>query len=207
MKYKIEDNFLSEKHYHDLLNLITRLDPSLTEKSTYNFDDQELPNRDSTLGLARELETVYRDKAIDILRSLAPEKEILVDYVKFALQSTPKNYEYPTHLDGPAKVLSGVIYLAPKISTGTFLHAKPKKPAFQEVSWVENRAFFFSRTANDSWHSYKGDGNNMRWVLIFNLMTNQLNKHEISDLGYVGFQLRRISDRTRKILGLNSRYA
>ena len=207
MKYKIEDNFLSNEHYSQLLDLVSQLDPNLTEKSTFNFDDQAGFNPNLTSKLAGELEKAYLPKAMAVLRSLAPDKEILVDYSKFALQSTPPNYQYPIHLDGPGKVLSGVVYLAPQMSTGTFLHSKPKKPAFDEVLWAENRAFFFSRTASDSWHSYKGDGINMRWVLIFNLMTTQIDKHEIIDLGYAGYLFRRITDRMRKFLRMKSRYA
>jgi hypothetical protein len=207
MKYEIVDKFLQRDHYIKLLKVIESLNPSNTEKNTFHLADESVLGQESAKDLIRQLEECYLPKAMETLRRLAPHKEFLVDYCKFDLQSTPPNYEYPIHLDGPGKVLSGVVYIAPQQSTGTFLHMNSKISAFEEISWEENRAFFFSRTPNDSWHSYKGDGKNIRWVLIFNLMTNQLNKHEILDLGYFGFLYRRITDRTRKTLGFKSRYA
>lgn len=207
MKYEIVDNFLQREHYVKLLKVIEGLHPSIAEKSTFHLADESVSGKGLAKELTRELEEFYLPKAMETLRRLAPHKEFLVDYCKFDLQSTPPDYEYPIHLDGPGKVLSGVVYLAPQNSTGTFLHENTKSSAFEEISWEENRAFFFSRTPNDSWHSYKGDGKNTRWVLIFNLMTNQLNKHEILDLGFFGFQFRRVLDRIRKSLGFKSRYA
>jgi hypothetical protein len=206
MKFEVVDNFLQHEHYIKLLKVLEHLNPSITEKNVFNLADESVSRQDMAKELAQELEGYYLPKAMETLRRLAPHKEILVDYCKFDLQSTPPNYEYPIHLDGPGKVLSGVIYMAPRKSTGTFLHMNSKLSAFDEITWKENRAFFFSRTPNDSWHSYKGDGKNIRWVLIFNLMTNQLNKHEILDLGYFKFQYRRITDRIGKLFGGKSRY-
>ena len=42
------------------------------------------------------------------------------------------------------------------------------------VGWKINRAVFFSRVERETWHSYKGDGQSNRIVLVYNLMTNRI---------------------------------
>ena len=39
-----------------------------------------------------------------------------------------------------------------------------------------NKALFFSRNENNSYHSYEGDGKTTRRALVYNLMTNDLKK-------------------------------
>jgi hypothetical protein len=100
------------------------------------------------------------------------------------------------HLDANEKVLSGVVYLQPDRSTGTFLHKGLNDISGEEIPWKVNRAMFFSRTPSDSWHSYRGDGVGFRWVLVFNLLTSKMRKHEIRDLGFIKYYKGRITKRT-----------
>ena len=70
--------------------------------------------------------------------------------------------------------MSGVIYLQPKINTGTIFYKNKKGAGREEVEWKENRAVFFSRTERESWHSYQGNGISDRVALGFNLMTSNI---------------------------------
>ena len=42
------------------------------------------------------------------------------------------------------------------------------------IEWKPNRAVFFSRKENETWHSYEGDGLNNRVALVYNLMTKRI---------------------------------
>lgn len=196
MKYEIVDNFLKLEDLAYLQSLLGSLEPksdsptSFRSRKSYS-PDKNIISKEKLLGL----EETYLPRAMKILQSLAPHKLDLVDDAAFNLQSTPPNYSYPVHLDASEKVLSGVVYLQPTISTGTFIHKGLDDVSGEEVPWAVNRAFFFSRTPTDSWHSYKGDGVGFRWVLIFNLITFQERKHEIRNLGIIGYVRSGITNR------------
>lgn len=196
MKYEIVDNFLKLEDLAYLQSLLGSLEPksdsptSFRSRKSYS-PDKNIISQEKLL----ELEETYIPQAMKILQSLAPHKLDLVDDAAFNLQSTPPNYSYPVHLDASEKVLSGVVYLQPNISTGTFIHKGLDDVSGEEVPWAVNRAFFFSRTPTDSWHSYKGDGVGFRWVLIFNLITFQERKHEIRNLGIIGYVRSGITNR------------
>ena len=196
MKYEIVDNFLKLEDLAYLQSLLGSLEPksdsptSFRSRKSYS-PDKNIISQEKLL----ELEETYIPQAMKILQSLAPHKLDLVDDAAFNLQSTPPNYSYPVHLDASEKVLSGVVYLQPNISTGTFIHKGLDDVSGEEVPWAVNRAFFFSRTPTDSWHSYKGDGVGFRWVLIFNLITFQERKHEVRNLGIIGYVRSGITNR------------
>ena len=78
------------------------------------------------------------------------------------------------HSDTPNKLLSCVVYLDPLENNGTFLYADKKGNGKKEIKWKKNRALFFSRKENDSWHSYEGNRNSLRIVLVYNLMTTRI---------------------------------
>ena len=193
---EIVDNFLKLEDLAYLQSLLGSLEPksdsptSFRSRKSYS-PDKNIISQEKLL----ELEETYIPRAMKILQSLAPHKLDLVDDAAFNLQSTPPNYSYPVHLDASEKVLSGVVYLQPNISTGTFIHKGLDDVSGEEVPWAVNRAFFFSRTPTDSWHSYKGDGVGFRWVLIFNLITFQERKHEIRNLGIIGYVRSGITNR------------
>lgn len=194
MKYKTVDNFLKLDHLNYLQTLIETLEPksdyptSFRTRKSYS-DSENTISREKLM----ELEETYIPRAMDILKFLAPHKLALVDNFAFNLQSTPPNFSYPVHLDANEKVLSGVVYLKPNRSTGTFLHKSLNDVSGEEIPWAVNRAMFFSRNPSDSWHSYRGDGVGFRWVLVFNLLTSKVRKHEIKDLGFIKYYQGRIS--------------
>lgn len=196
MKYEVIDNFLSLNDLNYLNSIIMTLEPKSDSPTSFRSRVSYEPNK-NTLPQEKlmDLYRAYLPRAMDILQLLAPHKRDLVDDAAFNLQSTPPGYHYPVHLDASEKVLSGVVYLQPEMSTGTFLHKDPEDRSGFEVPWAVNRAFFFSRSPSDSWHSYKGDGVGYRWVLVFNLLTSKPRKHEIRDLGLIGYTMHRMTKR------------
>ena len=193
VKYEIIENFLRQDDLDYFDSFIKTLQPKVDSPTSF-YGRKSWPSEQNTLPREKilELEKNYVPIAMDILGRLAPHKRDLVEDVTFNLQSTPPNVSYPIHLDSNQKVLSGVVYLKPQSSTGTYLHKNIDDHKGKEIPWAVNRAFFFSRTPNDSWHSYKGDGVGFRWVLVFNLLTFSLRKHDISDLGMMRYVQRRM---------------
>jgi len=193
VKYKIVDNFLKPEDLEYLQAKLPTLKPKPDIPTSF-YSKKSLGPDQNTIDSDKllQLEEHYVPHAMEILRELAPRKINLVDDVAFNLQSTPPHYTYPIHLDSNQKVLSGVVYLQPTESTGTFLHKNSRDIKGEEVPWKVNRAFFFSRNPVDSWHSYKGDEVGVRWVLVFNLLTSKLRKHEIKDRGFLKYTLSRI---------------
>lgn len=178
-EYKIVDDFFDK----DDLDLILS---AITEEEKKQVADEEIkiyPNRvfknDIKTSLFSEtnlkyLNDKYHSKCIEILKILSPEKEKLYDYSEFDLNLTGKNYKFPIHSDTPNKLLSCVVYLEPLKNNGTFLYADKKGNGKIEIEWKKNRALFFSRKENDSWHSYEGNKDSLRIVLVYNLMTTKI---------------------------------
>ena len=46
----------------------------------------------------------------------------------------------------------------------------------QIVGWKQNRGVFFVRAEQETWHSFEGDGQSDRVVLVYNLATTQIKK-------------------------------
>ena len=135
--------------------------------------------------LLLDLHRQYNKIALDILSELAPQKLKLYDYSEFHIVETGKNYSFPIHQDIPSKLLSGVIYLYPKKNKGTFIYKNRDGENKKEIEWLQNKAFFFSRSENYSWHSYEGDKISNRLALVYNLMTYDLKKAcEIENINY-----------------------
>ena len=178
-EYKIVDDFFDK----DDLDLILS---AITEEEKKQVADEEIkiyPNRvfknDIKTSLFSEtnlkyLNDKYHSKCIEILKILSPEKEKLYDYSEFDLNLTGKNYKFPIHSDTPNKLLSCVVYLEPLKNNGTFLYADKKGNGKIEIEWKKNRALFFSRKENNSWHSYEGNKDSLRIVLVYNLMTTKI---------------------------------
>ena len=81
--------------------------------------------------------------------------------------------------------MSGVIYLSPRINSGTIFYENKKGDNKKEVEWKQNRAVFFSRTEKKTWHSFQGDEISSRLVLVYNLMTTNIKKvAEIENTNY-----------------------
>ena len=138
-----------------------------------------------------DLHNSYTKIGLNILEQLEPKKLKLFDYSEFTIIETGKDYVFPIHRDIPTKLLSGVIYLFPENNFGTCLYGDGKGSNKKEIEWKQNRAFFFSRSEKNSWHSYKGDGISNRLVLVYNLMTNDLKKAcELENINYYKVKLR-----------------
>ena len=185
--YKIIDNFLIDEHFEKLCKLNLKIINS-NEISVYHNKIDKFDNLKSSClseNLLRDLHKEYNQKAMNILNELAPQKLKLYDYSEFHIVETGKNYKFPIHRDTPNKLLSGVIYLYPEKNKGTFVYENRYGKNKKEIEWKQNRAFFFSRSENYSWHSYEGDRNSNRLALVYNLMTLDLKKAcEIENINY-----------------------
>ena len=186
-KYKIIDNFLNQEHFKKLCELnLEIVDPNNIKVYKNKIDKfNNLNTSCLSNDLLKELHNEYNKKAMNILGELAPKKLDLYDYSEFHIVETGKNYEFPIHRDTPNKLLSGVIYLNPRKNKGTFVYENQQGKNKREIEWKQNRAFFFSRSQNYSWHSYEGDKNTNRLALVYNLMTYDLKKAcELENINY-----------------------
>lgn len=191
--YRIIDDFLMKNHFEKLSNLDLK-HTNNNQLSIYKNQIDKTFNVNSDIldeELILDLHNSYYDIALNVLKELAPKKVELIDYSEFTIIETGKDYSFPIHRDIPTKLLSGVIYLFPENNFGTCLYGDGKGSNKKEIEWKQNRAFFFSRSEKNSWHSYKGDGISNRLVLVYNLMTNDLKKAcELENINYYKVKLR-----------------
>ena len=187
IEFKIIDSFLKKKHYDELckikLNDIKKDEVAVYRNRIFNDGTTQLSCLSNNL--IRDLFKEYTKVGTKILKHLNSKKLKLFEYSEFTIIETGKNYSFPIHNDIPAKLLSGVIYLSPEKNNGTYLYKDKKGNNKKEIEWKQNRAFFFSRSENSSWHSYEGNKNSNRRVLVYNLMTTNLKKAcEIDNTSY-----------------------
>ena len=173
MKYKIIDNFLSETCFNFLSSLKLK---KISDDEIFGHHNQIYKGGNTKVTCLSkenliELQKDCHTKTMNLLKELCPQKAELYEYSDFNIIETGKNYSFPIHRDHINKLLSGAVYLNPDINTGTIIYEDKKGKNPIEIPWKKNRAFFFSRTEKNTWHSYKGDGKNNRIVLVYNLMT------------------------------------
>lgn len=175
-KYKIIDDFLRKDDFNNLLSVrlqdIQNNEINIYHNKIFRDGSVELDCLDKIF--INKLFNNYHDKAIKILNELNPKKVPLYEYSEFSLINTGANYKFPIHRDNPDKLLSGVIYLSPKINTGTILYENKYGKNKKVIEWKQNRALFFSRTESNSYHSYEGNKLNNRLALVYNLMTTDI---------------------------------
>ena len=193
MEYKIIDNFISNNLFNNLSSLKltpVRNDEIINHHNKF-FKDGSAYCTCLDFETIKKLQYECHHKAIKILKEFAPNKVDLYEYSDFNIIETGKDYSFPIHRDEVNKLLSGVIYLNPTKNTGTILYENKKGRNPYEISWKQNRGFFFSRTEETTWHNYKGDGINNRIVLVYNLMTKNTKKVcEIDNLNYNSIRFR-----------------
>ena len=141
--------------------------------------------------LIKSLHNEYTNIGVEILGELSPKKIELFDYSEFSIIETGKDYSFPIHRDIPTKLLSGVIYLTPQKNNGTYIYDDKNGKNKKEIEWKQNRAFFFSRSEEFSWHSYEGDKISNRIVLVYNMMTYDLKRAcEAENINFYKIKLR-----------------
>ena len=194
MKYKIIDNFLNDHFLDYLLSLELR---QVRNDDIFNHHNQIYKNGEIKVTCfdkkkLLDLHNSCHEKAMNILKELAPEKVDLYEYTDFNIIVTGKDYTFPIHRDHINKLLSGVIYLMPDKNTGTIIYDDKLGNNPREIEWKKNRGLFFSRTEKTSWHNYKGDGKNNRIVLVYNLMTK--NTKAVCKIEGINYNLIRIRE-------------
>ena len=178
MNYKIKviENFLEKE---DILNLnsINFSSAPTNGISTFHNEIDKFNKMKADKGaneIIKNFHLKYHDKVINILKEINPEKVYLYDYSMISIVKTGKNFKFPIHDDTPDKLLSGVIYLSPNKNVGTNFYLTKTGNSKQTIEWKENLGVFFSRKERETWHSYEGNGNDERKVLVYNLATNRV---------------------------------
>ncbi len=177
-KIEIIENFLDETDFETLSKLKLDTVPENSLKVYHNEIDKNNNVLTSCIdpSIIKSLNNKYHNKTFQLLNKISPKKAELYEYSDFSIIKTGKNYKFPIHDDTPNKLLSGVIYLYPEKNTGTIFYGNKKGDNKEVVEWKQNRAVFFSRHERETWHSFEGDGNSDRVVLVYNLVSNNLKK-------------------------------
>ena len=175
------DNFLYPSDYNHLKKLKLRKINDNEIKVYNNTVRNNKVTNNSCLDkkIVKRLHRNYHSKALKILKSLCPEKADLYNYSEFNIIETGLNYKFPIHDDNLNKLLSGVIYLSPKKNKGTIFYTSKYGKNKKTTRWKINRALFFSRQENKTWHSFEGDKKNNRLALVYNLMTDEKNLSKV----------------------------
>ena len=128
-KIKIIENFLTEQDFQEITSI--KLDEVKDkEKKVYHnkiFKNGTIEPSCLNKETVQRLHDNYHSTAFQILKEYSPEKIKLYEYSEFHIVKTGKDYAYPVHTDSHNKLLSGVIYLAPKENYGTSLYSPNKK--------------------------------------------------------------------------------
>ncbi len=179
MKLKIFKNFLKSEHLQLINSLeLTKIVNNYGIAIYHNkiTKDGEIKSELFDENFLKSMHDTYHPIAMEILKELSPKKLNLYEYSEFHLVETGKDFSFPIHDDIPNKLLSGVIYIRPENNLGTSFFKNKKGEGEEIVDWEVNKAVFFSREEKQSWHSYKGDGKSNRLTIVYNLMTNDINK-------------------------------
>lgn len=194
VKLEIIENFLSKEDLSELQS-INLQKTNYKQMNVYvnKIKDNLVSGKGINEDSVKRLNKNYHSKAISILNKLYPEKARLYEYSEFGITDTGPDYEFPIHNDTPNKLLSGVIYISPLENVGTKFYSDKKGRNERYVDWKINRAVFFSRDENKSWHSFNGDKTQVRRVLIYNLMTTNVKEVcKIENVNYFTVRLKHI---------------
>ena len=115
---------------------------------------------------------IIKKKLFNLLNVLAKDRIPMAKWIELNLVWTGKNYKFKIHEDSPNKLLSVVVYLAPKVNIGTILYSDEKGSDKTVIEWVQNRALIFARKDGITWHSYEGDGISTRFALVLNVRSD-----------------------------------
>ena len=191
MNIKIIENFLTTDDLNELCSLQLK-DTGRNSVNVYHNEINALNDITNDCIKKETLERLhknYHSKAIEILQELNPLKVHLYDYSEFHIIETGADFKFPIHDDTPNKLLSGVIYLKPKIIMEQY-SIQIKRRRKKEIEWKINKAVVFSRAERTTWHSYQGDGKSNRIVLVYNLMTKKLKVFKAENKNFIFMKLK-----------------
>lgn len=190
------DNFLDKEDLSNLVNIPLKKISKNEIKVYHNsiIGKKVLQSDCISEQFLVHLNDKYHNRAIKILKKINNNKVGLYDYSEFHIIETGADCNFPIHDDTPNKLLSGVVYLKPENNIGTNFYDTKSGKNKKTVGWKINRAVFFSRVERETWHSYKGDGQSNRIVLVYNLMTNRIKdvykaENKSFFLGYLRYKL------------------
>jgi len=182
-QYRIIDNFLSDKDFKLCQDYFKYLEDNRADSSVgwYREQNNIIVNKHGRIidyvtptPFIFELFIKYNHKLEDALEELAPERK--KDYARSTVEfvSSRTGLKWEIHPDVSEKLLSAVLYVSPKVNTGTILYKDKNGLDPYEVEWKENRCLIFCQT-NDSWHSYQNTHEETRNTISWNLRSSKDN--------------------------------
>ena len=176
--YKEVDSFFEEEDFNFLVSQCEKIDLeglNHQEIAVHNnkiFKDGRVETSTIPKEKLLELHEKYTPKLIESLKYFAPKKLPFYDCVDFHLVVQGKDYLHHIHEDDYRKLLSVVVYLHPSRNFGTSLFTNKSGRGQQTIEWRKNKALIFSRREGETWHSFKSDGINRRYTLVYNLLVS-----------------------------------
>lgn len=178
--HQIVDNFLDEKTFKSLEDLVKSLLPRYSIKKDQSIDPVDL------LALKDEMHE-------DLYNSLFHYNKLLLDHHTDLMSLYPNHRSYQSYYSMPSfhfmdrnagwhhihdetldKALSIVLYIDPEISVGTKIFSGMEEKDFEfEVEWKKNRALIFCGIQGTTWHSF-GTDRYQRATLNFFLRENKI---------------------------------
>lgn len=159
--HKIVDNFFEPHMFEMLQSLCENLynssaknnifDPALKLHSIYADIDPLLLN--SILKINKEL----LNRSQEIFQTFAYHRHFIshVSIPDFHI-CKPNLGEFYIHDEQDDKALSIVVYISPKVSSGTKIY-KSKDQFVKQIEWLPNRALIFCGETDKTWHSFGSD--------------------------------------------------
>ena len=193
-KFEIVDNFLNNEDFSELCSVKLK-NIKNTEMAVYHniiYENGHTVVDCLSEKFVKRLFDNYHNKTIKLLEKLNRKKVDLYEYSDFCIIESGANFKFPIHADTTDKLLSGVVYLKPKNNEGTVLYDNKKGENRTEIEWKQNRALFFSRSENNTYHSFRGDNKSNRIVLVYNLMTT--NKRGVCKAEDINYPMVRIKE-------------
>ena len=171
------DNFLDTVDFNELVSIAKSVECGPVDKVFFSHKINKREILESTLfkeDFLKHLYWTYAPKLLNWLQLQRAWKAWFYDYADISLQLSGGLYQDKIHLDVPRKLISGVCYLQSGLTgVGTLLYNKFGSTESEiEVPWVDNRMMVFSRSES-SYHSYRGNGRDVRVTLVYNLCSNR----------------------------------
>ena len=168
-KHLVLDNFLTSDEFNETLNYAEqRID--INNPYADDFIEIHHYNRNSILN------QIFNNKIL-LLKDLYYEKlnfankklpENFKPYI--ALKSTKPNTNFFIHTDQDFKLMSSVLYLYPKKSSGTNLYLSNNGSNSKNIIWKQNRLLSFVGQSDPNyqltWHNYTNETNYPRITII-----------------------------------------
>jgi hypothetical protein len=123
------------------------------------------------LTFAKELEILSQDLLVNfrkIMEHYPCHRAAVNPWIETHITIIPHNRIYPIHDEVQNKILSIVVYIAPRENKGAMLYSGNDKNTLElTIPWQENTSFVFCGQQGKTWHSYGNQSCDNRVSLNF----------------------------------------